>query len=295
MNYILVADIGGTKLATALYNEEGILVSDNTVKSETEDGEMLYRSLIDSWELLCSDEGVTLSDISGISVGVPGIVDVNAGVAVYQNNLPWRNFPLANRLKANYPGSQVVVDNDVYMATWGEYVSRGFSKETFVYVTLSTGISCCTISEGRFIRGAGMAGEIGFSLIDNSAGHTLEAAVSGPSLEEKGRIAFENPDMSLKELMEFYYEGNRQATSIVGEAVSALAKEIYQVFLFVDPTCIVLGGGIFNNHPALVDAVRDELFRYLSHPLFVGKEKRIERSMHKGEAGLHGAFARCVY
>ncbi|MHC8517763.1 ROK family protein [Sporosarcina sp. ITBMC105] len=61
----------------------------------------------------------------------------------------------------------------------------------------------------------------------------------------------------------------------------------------VDPTCIVIGGGVFNDHPALVEAIRLELRQYLNHPLLEGKEKRIEASIYKGNAGLQGAFARC--
>lgn len=293
MNYILAADIGGTKLATALFTDDGALVGNKEVASENADGEKLFHSLLESWETLCAKAGITIDKVASLAIGLPGIVDADAGVAVYQNNLPWRDFPIAERLKAVVPDAHIVVDNDVYMAAWGEYASRGFSRETFVYVTLSTGISCCTISEGRFIRGAGMAGEIGFSLTE-IPGITLEEFVSGPSLEAKGRAVFGDPRLTLKEMMVEYYEGNDRAVSIVDEAVTALAKEMYHILLFLDPACIVLGGGVFNHHPALVEAVRSKLGTYLQHPLLKGKEQRIEGSTHKGDAGLYGAFSRCA-
>lgn len=292
MNYFLVADIGGTKLATALFTDEGTLIGSIEVKSENKDGELLFKKLVESFEMLLADKGLSVDKISGIGVGIPGIVDPNAGIAFYQNNLPWRDFPLKQRLHNLFPDTKISIDNDVYMATYGEFVARSFTVETFVYVTVSTGISCCTISEGKFIRGAGMAGEIGFSLTSRSS-HTLEASVAGPILEKNGRVAFNDPQLSLKDMMLRYYEGDLRATSIVGEAVEALAKEIFHILLFVDPTCIVIGGGVFNNHPALVEAVRVELRKYLDHPLLEGKEKRIEASIYKGSAGLQGAFARC--
>lgn len=292
MNYFLVADIGGTKLATALFTDEGILIGSKEVKSENKDGELLFKKLVESFEILLADEGLSVDKIGGIGIGIPGIVDPNAGIAIYQNNLPWRDFPLKQRLQNLFPDTNISIDNDVYMATYGEFIARSFSVETFVYVTVSTGISCCTISEGNFIRGTGMAGEIGFSLTSRS-GHTLEASVAGPILEKNGRVAFNDPQLSLKDMMLRYYEGDRRATTIVGEAVEALAKEIFHILLFVDPTCIVIGGGVFNNHPALVEAVRHELRQYLIHPLLEGKEKRIEASIYKGSAGLQGAYARC--
>ena len=67
-----------------------------------------------------------------------------------QNNLPWRHFPLADRIREEIP-VPVVLDNDVCMAAHGEWMKRGGSvKETFVYFTISTGIACCTVHRGGF-------------------------------------------------------------------------------------------------------------------------------------------------
>ena len=292
MDYILAADIGGTKLSTALLKkEDGTVVKTLEIRSENKDGEVLFYSLVDSFKSLCVDACVNLSNISGVAVGIPGIVDVDKGIAVFQNNLPWRDFPLVERLMNEFPQSQIVVDNDVYMATWGEYTYRKFSQETMVYVTLSTGISCCTIHQGLFLRGSGMAGEIGFSLTGIPE-TTLESSVSGPALESKGRKQFGSPTLTLKELMDYYYKGDEQTVSIINEAVTALAKELYHILVFSDPHCIVLGGGVFNHHPELIEAVKKRLGEYLIHPLLKGKEQRIEASVYKGEAGIHGAASR---
>ncbi|MFJ7936670.1 ROK family protein [Sporosarcina sp. NPDC096371] len=293
MGYILAADVGGTKLATALFQSDGTVMKATEIPSEKTDGEKLFQSLIHSFQRLCEEADVNLSEISGVSVGIPGIVDVGNGIAIFQNNLPWREFPLVERLANVFPASQIVIDNDVYMAAWGEYAIRGFVKESFAYVTLSTGISCCSIHQGAFLRGAGMAGEIGFSLTD-TVDTTLESLVSGPALEAKGRQVVGNPTLTLKSMMEDYYAGNEQIVAIVNEAVTSLAKEVYHILILSDPHCIVLGGGVFNHHPALVEAVRKEVGRYLQHPMLQGKEQRIEASVNKGEAGLYGAAARVM-
>ncbi|MDI2586966.1 ROK family protein [Psychrobacillus sp. NEAU-3TGS] len=293
MGYILAADIGGTKLATALFKNDGTVVKTNESLSEKKDEELLFQCLVNSFRSLCINEGVNFDDINGIAVGIPGIVDAEKGIAVFQNNLPWRDFPLVERLESEFPQSKIMMDNDVYMATWGEYTTRGFSSETMVYVTLSTGISCCLIHQGLFLRGSGMAGEIGFSLTGTSD-TSLETLVSGPALELKGRKQFNNPELSLKEMMVGYYQGNVHIARIINEAVTALAKEVYQILVFTDPHCIVLGGGVFNHHPTLIEAVRKEVGQYLSHPLLKGKEERIEASIYKGEAGIRGAASRII-
>lgn len=293
MKYILAADIGGTKLATALFTIDGELVKSHEIKSDKESGEKLFEGLVQSFNTLCTQSNVVVKQIERIAIGLPGIVDAANGIAVFQNNLPWREFRLTENLSKLFPTSQITVDNDVYMAAWGEYATRGYASETLVYVTLSTGISCCTIHNGQFLRGAGMAGEIGFSLVDE-AGSTLESYVSGPSLEIKGQSKFSNPEISLKEMMEFYYQGDERIIEIMKAAITALAKEVHHILVYSDPHCVVLGGGIFNHHPELVQAVRKEVSTYLTHPLFKGKENRIEVSIFKGDAGLRGAAYRVI-
>lgn len=293
MNYFLTGDIGGTKLSTALFDETSALIGSHEILSENEDGEKLFNSLLESFEKICSDNKISFKEIKAIAVGLPGIVEEGSGIAIYQNNLPWRNFPVKEKLIEEFPDTTVMIDNDVYMATWGEYVGHGSANGTFVYLTLSTGISCCTINEGQFIRGNGMAGEIGFALTD-SDGQTLEKYVSGSGTEQKGVVTFNDPNITFKEIMNLYYEGDERAILIVSEVISALAKEIHHILLFADPTTLVLGGGIFNKHPLLVTAVRKEVASHFTHPLFKGKEKCIKESIFKDEAGLRGALARCM-
>jgi glucokinase len=136
-----------------------------------------------------------------------------------------------------------------------------------------------------------MAGEIGFSIVDDRMS-SLETQVSGPAMEAKGKTAFANPEMSLHDMMDRYYKNDDQAIFILNEAVRALAREVHHTLLLLDPHVIVLGGGVFNNHPRLVEAVKKELADYLQHPLFKGKEQRIEPSVLKGDAGLWGAYFR---
>ncbi|MBB4823397.1 glucokinase [Sporosarcina luteola] len=287
MGHRLVADIGGTKVAASLMTADGMVMGTIVKPTEKVDSEALFALFISACDELGKQAGLERAHIEGIAVGLPGIVDREKGIAVYQNNLPWHGFPVKERLLELYPAAEIEIDNDVYMAAWGEYRRRSFHHETMVYLTLSTGISCAIVHEGKFIRGAGVAGEIGFSLAGEDM---LEKHVSGPSMESKGQSAFGNKELTLESIMDLYFKEDARAVAIVDEAVQALAREVHHTLLLLDPHAIVLGGGVFNHHPALVEAVRRELGIYLQHPLFKGKEERIEVSRHKGEAGLWGAF-----
>ncbi len=181
-----------------------------------------------------------------------------------------------------------MMDNDVHMATWGEYNARGFRKETMVYVTLSTGISCCTIVNGEFLRGTGLAGEIGFNIV-GQAGETLEESVSGPAIEKLGRTLLGNLDIRLKDMMELYYQGDPIMEKVLKQIIYCMEKQLHQMILLLDPHCIVLGGGFFNHQPKIIEQIKEVIQQRLLNTPFEGKEKMIESSIRKGETGLYGA------
>ncbi len=100
----------------------------------------------------------------GLTVAVPGLVDVARGVVVVAPNLGWRDVPVVSRLAAGLdPALQVGVDNDANLAalaehTWG--VAAG--TDDLVYLTGSVGVGGGAITGGRLLRGAdGFSGEIG--------------------------------------------------------------------------------------------------------------------------------------
>ncbi len=98
MSHILVADVGGTKLATALFNQHQQILIKREVPSDIATREALFHCLIDSFEMLCMEKKLSFNEVSKVCIGVPGIVDVQKGLAVYQNNIPWSNFPICERL-----------------------------------------------------------------------------------------------------------------------------------------------------------------------------------------------------
>jgi len=288
MGNILVADVGGTKLAVALFSQHHQLLGRREVPSDKTNKEALFTCLIDSFEQLCVGKEVSFDEISKVCIGVPGIVDVQKGIAVYQNNIPWENFLICERLTEVFPHAHIKMDNDVYMATWGEYRARDFSKETMIYITLSTGISCCTIVNGEFLRGNGLAGEIGFSIVNND-GKTLEESVAGPAIEKLGRKLLGDPDISLKDMMKLFYNGDPIVDKILGQLIHCVSKQLQQMILLLDPHCIVLGGGFFNHHPKIIDHIKEALQQCFVGTPFAGREQIVESSIHKGEAGLYGA------
>lgn len=162
MKYAIGIDIGGTKIASGIVNENGNIIQEKKVASDPSDRENMFARVVKCVHDLLDQSNITLDAVVGIGAGVPGKVDVDNGIAIFQNNLPWGDFPLAERLQAEFGVKHVTIDNDVYMATYAEWKKAQLSdNELFVYMTISTGISCAIIQGGEFIRGAGFAGELG--------------------------------------------------------------------------------------------------------------------------------------
>src|SRR5690625_966889 len=113
MRYAIGIDIGGTKIASGIVNQHGDLIQQEIIKSDPSDREKMFSQVITCVERLMNHSSIPLSEIDGIGAGVPGKIDRDNGVALFQNNLPWRDFPFVKRIQKQFKIECVVLDNDV--------------------------------------------------------------------------------------------------------------------------------------------------------------------------------------
>ncbi|WP_124069624.1 ROK family protein [Filibacter tadaridae] len=293
MAYALGVDIGGTKIASVLIDQNGEIYKRSEVPSDPSDKEKMFEQVIKSIELVLEDSHVQLNDIKGMGVGVPGKVDREKGIAVFQNNLPWDNFPIVSRLQDYFSFENIVIDNDVYMATFAEWkVANTNKQDTFVYVTISTGISCSIIHEGSFIRGNGFAGELGlFPVLAKSSANgiaNLEKSASGPAIKKLAEKRFNNPAVTTSDFFAKYGQKDAETEALMSEVVESLAHGIYSIICLLDPHRIVLGGGVMNSNPFLLDLFKEELKKYLI-PEQLHSLERLFTSKLKEDSGIIGA------
>lgn len=114
--------------------------------------------------------GVTVADVTGVAVVVPGPLDHDQGGIVEAPTLPaWTGFPLRQHLEEML-ATPVLVDNDASAAALGEFWSRGISRySTFGAIYLGTGIGAGVVTDGSLYRGASSnATEIGHISVDSA-------------------------------------------------------------------------------------------------------------------------------
>ncbi|WP_284139086.1 MULTISPECIES: ROK family protein [unclassified Virgibacillus] len=298
MKYAIGIDIGGTKIAAGIVNEKGDLIQKEVVKSDPSDREKMFQQVIGCVEQLLNHSSIPLDHIYGIGAGVPGKVDREKGIAVFQNNLPWDNFPFVERVKEALHIERIRIDNDVYMAAFAEWKQAQLTNDQLlVYLTISTGISCSIIQGGQFVRGAGFAGELGLIPVLSPRKdrlerlERLELIASGPAIEKEAKYRFDDSSITAKKLFDAYYDGDIHAQQLIDETATALAQGIYMVNSLLDPHKIVIGGSVATNNPILLHVIKEKLGSSLlpeqQHIL-----NNMEISQLKNEQGVVGAGLR---
>jgi glucokinase len=161
---LLGIDIGGTKLALSLGDENGKILqrfrrpTDPSGRPEDDIARMA-----DDARRLLGEVGVAREEVTAIGISAPGPVDVERGLLIDPPNLPgWGTVPVVSLVEEALGGA-VTIENDANAAALAEWrfgAGRGFPN--VVYLTMSTGIGGGLILDGRLYRGRDAnAGEIG--------------------------------------------------------------------------------------------------------------------------------------
>jgi glucokinase len=157
----LAIDIGGTKLAVGVVDDDGHVLARTERPTDRED----------PWPGVVALVTATLGNASdapvAVGVGCGGPMQAG-GDLVSPLNIPgWRDFPLRPRL-AELTGLAVAVDNDAKALALGEGwrgAARGCSD--FLAMVVSTGVGGGIVLDGRLLDGAdGNAGHVGHVVVE---------------------------------------------------------------------------------------------------------------------------------
>jgi glucokinase len=259
--HVIALDMGGTKLAVAAVDREGVVLEGVRHRTDTSSQDALVTQLERAIAELASDETAALG------VGIPSLIDQRAGRAGGSVNVPLAGVDLRDRLAKRF-GVPVALENDANAAALAEHrVGAGRGTKHMVMLTVGTGIGGGLILNGELYRGArGMAGELGHITIDFDGlpcqgfcpgiGH-LEALASGTAADRLAeRTAEERPDGSLARAraagrkidppltLELARAGADDALAVVGEIGYRLGVGIASYVNVFNPELVVVGGGL---------------------------------------------------
>jgi glucokinase len=264
-------DLGGTSMRAAAVSKDGSFGTLEKRKTHPELGVTgIFERLVKTVQGAAKTAGVSMREIGGIGVGVPGPVDTEHGVVRLAVNLgpDWANMPLANRLEKAL-GVPAYIDNDVRVGAIGESMhGAGRNVKDMVAVFVGTGIGGGIIL-GGVLRGGfrGGAGEVGHTVVSADNGivgktgepGTVEPLASRTGMERMVREMVARGRKSVvPELIEtvgagrltssVIYEALLQKDEVMAEAM-AVAQRILgllsaNIVNTLDPEMIVFGGGV---------------------------------------------------
>lgn len=164
-------DVGGTNIAAGLVDDSYEIVRKLSVKTRDAGSvDAMIKTIADMVKELMSAEMLSASHIEAIGVGVPGTADLETGKVLYANNLGFENVEFLGALKTALGkelSDKLHFDNDANAAAIGEYITGGYDADSFVMVTIGTGIGGGIIINGKVLRGCNYAAaEFGHMAID---------------------------------------------------------------------------------------------------------------------------------
>ena len=157
MGLTIGVDVGGTKIAAGVVDEEGKILSRARRESPATDSAAMLETIAELIRELAAEH-----KIEGVGLGAAGFVDVSRATVLFAANLSWRDEPLKAELE-RLTGLPVVVENDANAAAWGEFAfGAGADSDDLLLVTVGTGVGGGIVLDGRLHRGTfGIAAEIG--------------------------------------------------------------------------------------------------------------------------------------
>jgi glucokinase len=286
---VLAVDIGGTKMAAALVDDDGTIVRRDRTPTVPADPWPGFTTMLDR---LVADDA-----LDGIGVGCGGPMTWPLGEVSPLNIPGWRDFPLRARLAERYPGLPVRVHNDAVAFTAAEHwKGAGRGVDDMIGMVVSTGVGGGLVLGGRIVDGAsGNAGHIGHVVADPEGPvcacggrGCLEAIARGPATvawaRERGSAAQDGP--SLARLAE---DGDEIARAALARSGQAVGTVVGSVAALLDVRIVVVGGGLSQSGPALWGPLQEAFDAQARLPYLAGA--RVVPPALGADAPLVGAAA----
>ncbi|MEV0281052.1 ROK family glucokinase [Streptomyces sp. NPDC050610] len=306
MGLTIGVDIGGTKIAAGVVDEEGsILATCKVPTPQTSEG--VIDAIAEAVRTVSAGYAV-----EAVGIGAAGYVDDKRATVLFAPNIDWRHEALKDKVEQRI-SLPVVVENDANAAAWGEYkFGAGKGHEDVICITLGTGLGGGVIIGNKLRRGRfGVAGEFGHIrvvpdglLCGCGSQGCWEQYASGRALvryaHQRANATPENAEILLS-------LGDGTIDGIQGKHISAAARRgdpvavdsfrelarwagagLADLASLFDPSAFIVGGGVSDEGDLVLDPIRKSFRRWL-----VGGQWRphaqVLAARLGGEAGLVGA------
>jgi glucokinase len=288
MTYTIGIDVGGTKVLGGVVDASGEILLEARRETPHEGGKALTAAIAD-----VARELMDAYSVESIGISAAGFVSSDRKTMLAAPNIAgWNGVDLDAELTALI-GLPVVIENDANAAAWGEAAfGAGRGHGHLLIVTVGTGIGGGMVVNGNLYRGGfGTAAEIGHMrvvpeghLCGCGARGCFEQYASGSALMRHAREAISaTPELARnllalgdgtvygltgKHVTEAAHAGDAVALAAFHTTAHYLGAGIAALSVILDPTRIVIGGGVVDAGEILLEPTRQSLIRHMP---FAGK------------------------
>jgi glucokinase len=316
----LGVDIGGTKVAAGLVNEQGeIVYKTRNPMTATKGAEIAVEAVRQAIDRTIADN--PQANVRAIGLSSPGSVDPRTGSVGMATNLPcWRNFALAPIIAEHYK-VPTELHNDANAAGLAEAIwGSGAGYECVFYGTIGTGIGTAILFDRHLYLGrTGAAGEGGHMSINFdhrgprcACGKPgcIEQLAAGPGIAMRARrkiesspandgqrlLALANGDVAAitgETVEKAWHSGDRLATEILEETADLIAIWLGNIVDFLEPDVIVMGGGVGTMLSNWYPRISEHLRAWSVNPR--AGEVPLVKTRYGADSGIAGAAALVVH
>lgn len=288
MRNVIGIDIGGTKINSAVIDEEGNIIDKYRIQSNAEDGrdEVLKRIRI-------SIDRLMTSDIEGIGIGTAGFIDSDKGIVKFAGNIEgWTGLHLKEELEKNV-NVPVFVDNDANIAALCEkWLGAAKNYRSFVMLTMGTGLGGAIYDEKMgFWQGASYQGaELGHMILypegrlcTCTQEGCAEKYIAGSALN-LNYLELSGRDITGPEIMALY-DKDDNAKKAVKKIAHDLGLYLASVKNIFDPEGVVIGGGFIETREYWWEDALEEYRKICNRP----EGMEVVPAEYLNDAGVIGA------
>ncbi|MHB9014242.1 MAG: ROK family protein [Ignavibacteriaceae bacterium] len=312
--YAIGVDLGGTNVKVGIVSQNGKIIKKVSVETKAQGGpEKVIQQIKKSIDEVLNKNELR---IHGIGIGSPGTVSTKKGTVEDPPNLPgWGKVNLGKIIQKEFK-IDVKVENDANAAAIGEMIfGAGKSYESFVMVTLGTGVGGGIIYNRKLFRGEfGAAGEIGHISIDINGPQCkcgsfgcVETYLGNSYIVKRVQTELEknrsskiwqlvNNDLNLLTpiiIQTALEQGDEYAKGVVQSLGKYLGTALASVGNCLDNGTFIIGGGVGGFGAPLFNSVKETISARVLKPL--RKRIKVLPAKLKNDAGIKGASALAFY
>jgi predicted NBD/HSP70 family sugar kinase len=267
--HVVGIDVGRQRVRAAVCDLSGAVLARVDQRSRAQSAKALITQIGKVARQVTEQADLAWSSVTVTVVGSPGVFSEDGDHPSLAHNLPgWGRAGVLDAVRTEL-GTHVRFDNDVNLAALGESrfgAARGI--ETFVYLHVGTGVGMGILVNGQLYRGAtGAAGEVGYlplaaaQPLDAKTRRrgALESAIGAAAIVRDAHAAGLRKVSGATEVLKAAREGDTRALDVVHALADRIGLALAATAVVLDPSLVVLGGGLGRNGDLLLEPVRRAL------------------------------------